>query len=163
VLKEVDKLVLFDEPALPLDHTGQPGSHLLTPEVLTPDQYHPSPPPTPYHLLLLAVLEDAIRCFQRNFRARSGSRRVQFREAKEWLFDTRSGGFMSFPVVCESLGIEATLLRRHLREWQTRTRRGLEVPRLPRRRPISTDKPISHIMFERYSARAGSRVSPGKI
>src|SRR2546428_492417 len=90
-----------------------------------------------------AVLEDAIRCFQRNFDARRGRRRVLFREVKDWLFDPNGTAFVSCPMVCESLGIEAGLLRRRLREWQIRTTRGLHAPRLPRRTRISADKPIT--------------------
>ena len=119
------------------------GSRALSPDLLTPAQYYRALPPTPYHRLLLAVLEDAIHCFQRNLQAKRGQRRVVFREVKEWLFDTNGKAFMSFPVICESLGIEAPLLRRHLRQWEVRTLRGVEVRRLPRRTPIANDKRIA--------------------
>jgi hypothetical protein len=138
-----ERIVLFDESGTWSEYPRESGLSVFSPDLLTPAQYRPARPPTPYHRLLVAVLEDAIRCFQRNAGARRGPRRALFREVKEWLFDANGTGFMSFPVVCESLGIEAALLRRHLREWQARTTRGLQAPRLPRRTPISADKPIT--------------------
>jgi hypothetical protein len=133
----------FEKSGAPSAYLEESGSQLLSPDVITPAQYYSSPSPTPYHRLLLAVLEDAIRCFQRNLSARRGPRRLLFREVKEWLFDPNCTGFMSFAVVCENLGIEADLLRRQLRQWQIRNARGLQVPRLGRRTPLPADKPIT--------------------
>jgi hypothetical protein len=99
-------------------------SGVLWPDLLTSAQFYSAPSPSPYHRLLLAVLEDAIRCFQRNRGAARGQRRALFREAKEWLFDQDSTAFMSCRTVCECLGIEPTLLRRYLRQWQIRTMYG---------------------------------------
>jgi hypothetical protein len=101
---------------------------LSSPGALTPAQYYPAPATSPYQHLLLAVLEDAIRCFQRNFAVRNGPRRVLFGEAKEWLFDSDGTAFLSCPMVCEALGINAAQLRRYLREWHLKkvntSRRG---------------------------------------
>jgi hypothetical protein len=111
-------------------------SSLLLPDSLLPIQYYSTAKSSPYYRLLLAVLEDAIRCFQRNFDARTGRRRILFREAKEWLFGMDGTGFMSCPMVCESLGIEPVFLRRRLREWHIRVRHELNGPRQMRREPI---------------------------
>jgi hypothetical protein len=87
-----------------------------------PAQYYSSRQAGPYYRLLLAVLADAIRTFQRNCDATTGRRGIHFREAKEWLFGFDASSFMSCATVCESLGIDPILLRRRLREWHIRIR-----------------------------------------
>ena len=139
----VDEVIaLLDESSRQAQYHGESGSRVLSPHLLMPAQYYPSPALTPYHRLLLAVLEDAIRCFRRNLHARRGRRRALFQEAKEWLFDPNGTAFMSCPMVCDSLGIESARLRQVLREWQTKMSHGLDTPRLPRRALIFANKPI---------------------
>jgi hypothetical protein len=125
MLKSSHKLFgRFDNRALSLSHDEKRSSVLLL-GILLPAQYYSTRKTSPYHRLLLAVLEDAIRCFQRNYDARTGQRRLLFREAKEWLFDSDATVFMSCPMVCESLGIESVLLRRRLRGWYITIRHEL--------------------------------------
>jgi hypothetical protein len=116
---------------------------LASPGGLTPAQYYPPPPASPYHHLLLAILEDAIRCFQRNFAVRNGPRRALFRETEEWLFDSDGTAFLSCPMVCETLGINSAHLRRYLREWHLRMKAGHRAPRLVPCRPIPADPHIT--------------------
>jgi len=123
----------FDESSFPAGYPEASGSGVLLPDLITSAQYYSSPVPSPYHRLLLAVLGEAIRCFQRNFGATRGPRQVLFREAKEWPFDPNGTAFMSCRMVCESLGIEPALLSQNLREWHARMMHGLAGPRLPRR------------------------------
>ncbi len=115
---------------------------LWAPDTLTPAQYNPAPATGPYQRLLLAILEDAIRCYQSNFAVRNGSRRILFRETEEWLFDSDGTAFLSCPMVCESLGVNSVQLRRYLREWQLRMKAGHDAPRLTRRSPASADTHI---------------------
>jgi hypothetical protein len=124
---------LFDELSFPAGSPEASGSGVLLPDLLTRAQYYSSPESSPYCRLLVAVLEDAIRCFQRNFGATRARRQMLFQEAKEWLFDPNGTALMSCRMVCESLGIEPALLRRQLREWHIRITHGLTAPRLPRR------------------------------
>jgi hypothetical protein len=126
---------LFDNHDLSPSQDEDPSS-LLLPDSLLPFQYYSTAKASPYYRLLLAIIEDAICCFQRNFDARTGRRRILFQEAKEWLFDSDATTFMSCPIVCESLGIEPVLLRRRLREWHIRVRHKLNEPRQMRRAPI---------------------------
>lgn len=74
--------------------------------------------------LLLAVLEDGIRCYQENICAVNGKRRVLFDEAKEWLFSDDTGWFCSFVSICTLLNLEPDYIRRGLREWEGQMRRG---------------------------------------
>jgi hypothetical protein len=103
---------------------GSDEDNVLASEVLMPSQYYAARATTPYHHLLLAILDDAIRCFQNNLDAKTIRRRKLFRETEYWLFETKDAGFMSCPTVCESLGISAVALRHYLREWQKATRDG---------------------------------------
>jgi hypothetical protein len=92
--------------------------------VLLPVQFYSAASTTPYHHLLAAILEDAISCFQKNCDARSIRRHIIFREAEEWLFDSRGTGFTSSLQVCENLGIDPIQLRRYLRKWKLNSARA---------------------------------------
>jgi hypothetical protein len=132
----------FDRGNAPWGSGHELRANLSPPGHLTPAQYYPAPAASPYQRLLLAILEDAIRCFQRNFAVRTGPCAVLFRETKEWLFDPDGTAFLSCPMVCESLGINSVELRRYLREWQLRMKTGHEQPRLTRRRLVPADSCI---------------------
>ena len=122
---------------------GSDEDNVLASEVLMPSQYYAARAITPHHRLLLAILEDAIRCFQNNLEAKTIRRRRLFRETEHWLFETKDAGFMSCPTVCESLGISSVALRRSLREWQKATREGRRASRLGRRAPVFADHAIA--------------------
>lgn len=68
--------------------------------------------------LLLAVLEDAINCFQKQFAARDRRGKKLFREAEAWIMDQNDERLFSFSNICESLGINAEYLRRGLARWK---------------------------------------------
>lgn len=75
--------------------------------------------------LLLAVLQDAIECFQKYVRATDPVKRKLFVEAEEWLMradDTGSSnaGF-SFTYICEVLGLDPVFLRQGLQRWRETT------------------------------------------
>jgi hypothetical protein len=118
---------------------NEPGADLSSLGALTSAQYYPAPAASPYHHLLLAILEDAIHCFQRNFAVKDGPRRALFRETEEWLFDSDGTAFLSCPMVCETLGINSAQLRRYLREWHLRMKAGLQAPRFVRCRSVPAD------------------------
>ena len=105
----VNDLIAGDyDSSWPQGWPGETGPRMLAPDRITSAEYHPSPCSTPYQRLLLAVLEDAIRSFQRNLHVTSGPR-VVFGEVQQWLFHRTDTGFMSCPSVCLSLGIEPSL------------------------------------------------------
>jgi len=79
-------------------------------------------PLEPERTLLLAVLEDGIRCFQENLFAINGKRRGLFDEAKEWLLSDDNDWFCSFVSICTLLNLEPNYIRRGLREWEARAR-----------------------------------------
>ena len=82
-------------------------------------------PLEPERTLLLAVLEDGIRCFQENLFAVNGKRRGLFDEAKEWLFSDDANWFCSFVSICTLLNLEPSYIRRGLREWEALERKAM--------------------------------------
>ena len=71
-------------------------------------------------LLMLAVLEDAIDCFQKFAQARDPRGEQMFEEAREWVNSTDRGWLFSFENICDTLEINADYVRRGLREWRDR-------------------------------------------
>lgn len=77
--------------------------------------------------LLIAVLEDAVYCFQKYLFAKNAQGQVLFREADEWMMGpplpTRldagnEAPSFSFEYICEVLGLDPDYLRRGLRSWR---------------------------------------------
>jgi hypothetical protein len=95
---------------------------LFQPDTLLPEQYletfrrklHLEPEKK----LMLAVLEDAIACFQKYVFARDGKGRMLFQEAEDWVLDTNSDWLFSFGNVCETLGFSPEYLRQGLAHWK---------------------------------------------
>lgn len=88
-------------------------------------------PLEPERILLLAILEDGVRCYQENLLVSGGKRRALFDEARDWLFSDDSSWFCSFVSICTMLNLEPNYIRRGLREWEARSRKGAQA-KLPR-------------------------------
>lgn len=94
---------------------------LFQPDTLLPDQYldtfrrklHLEPEKK----LMLAILEDAIACYQKYIFARDGKGAALFREAEEWVEERGSGSVFTFDSACESLGLNPEYLRRGMADW----------------------------------------------
>lgn len=97
---------------------------LFQPDTLLPEQYldtfrrklHLEPEKK----LMLAVLEDAVACYQKYLLARDSKGKTLFLEAELWVEQKSGDGVFSFDSVCEVLGLDPEYLRRGLREWKTR-------------------------------------------
>jgi len=70
--------------------------------------------------LMLAVLEDALDCYQKYAFARDGQGRQLFAEACEWIGSESRGWFFSFENICETLEITPEYLRRGLERWRSK-------------------------------------------
>ena len=68
--------------------------------------------------LFIAVLEDAVHCFQRYALASDMQGQARFREAEEWLMEPDTGALISFEYICEMYGFETESIRSHLRRWR---------------------------------------------
>lgn len=112
-------------------------SSLFAPSILTPDQYYDERRDDsvlrPIKRLMLAILEDALRCIQRHADARSGACRRMYREAEQWLCSESGNALFSFTMVCETLGIEPKYLRSGLRQWRKMQPHGDTGQRVARR------------------------------
>ena len=78
-------------------------------------------------ILLLAILEDGVRCYQENLFVSGGKRRVLFEEAQEWLFSDDSTWFCSFVSICTMLNLDPGYIRRGLRQWEARARKTAQA------------------------------------
>jgi hypothetical protein len=99
--------------------------------------------------LMLAVLEDAMRCYEGHGARDSQPRR----EAEAWLFDRRADGPFAFDSICEALGFDPDYLRGGVRLWRLQKLAGTNPPMLARRSPVMRDGEISP---RRAAARAKS-------
>ena len=68
--------------------------------------------------LMLAVLEDALDCYQKYAFAKDGHGRQLFDEANEWITSGNRVWFFSFENICETLAINPEYLRRGLENWR---------------------------------------------
>lgn len=125
---------------------------LFQPDTLLPDQYLETFR-RKFHLepekkLMLAVLEDAIACYQKYIFTHEGKGKMLALETEAWLLDENSDWLFSFDSVCEALGFDPAYLREGLMRWKqqrladhsqakvyqlvprrTRSRRGVSLAR----------------------------------
>lgn len=104
---------------------------LFQPDILIPSQYLATTKSKNYQesekKLMLAVLEDALWCFQNGLlRRENKKRRVLSMEAEEWIMEESGGWLFSFNEICQMLGLEPKYLRKRLVGWKAETlcRRG---------------------------------------
>jgi hypothetical protein len=65
----------------------------------------------PEKRLMLAILEDAVQCFQNNGFAQSVRGRRIFHEARKWIVDADRDWIFSFENVCEALALNPAYVR----------------------------------------------------
>lgn len=106
---------------------------LFQPDVLLPAQYlertKKNTEAMPERALMLALLEDAVCCFQKYLLVSNRKGRIFFKEAEGWIFDQDNNGVVSFSNVCDVLGIDADYLRLGLLRWKEKhlAARGCKV------------------------------------
>jgi hypothetical protein len=97
---------------------------LFQPDTLLPDQYldtfrrklHLEPEKK----LMLAILEDAIACFQKYVFAQDGKGTALFHESEDWMMEVAGEGVFAFDSICEALGLHPDYLRRGMVAWKNR-------------------------------------------
>jgi hypothetical protein len=82
----------------------------------------------PEKRLMLAILSDAVHCYQVGCDAQRTSRIRAFREAEEWLLNAKGYGPFSFENVCSTPDITPEYFRKMLRKWQIGRVGGARVP-----------------------------------
>lgn len=95
---------------------------LFQPDILIPGQFLATTKSKtqrdPEQRLMLAVLEDAVWCFQSGLRAKDKKKQDLSREAEEWLMEEDSQWLFSFNEICDLLGLEAKYIRKRLVVWK---------------------------------------------
>ena len=94
---------------------------LFEPDTLLSAQYldlHRKALLEPEKRLMLAVLEDAINCFQVNVMAQSGRRKKLFNESEDWIMGRDDDWIFSSVSVCELLRFNPEYVRRGLLRWK---------------------------------------------
>jgi hypothetical protein len=76
----------------------------------------------PEKRLMLAILEDAVNCFQENLSAESGKRKILFNDVEQWIRADGSDWVFSFDHICEALGLTPAYVRQGLLRWQEKNR-----------------------------------------
>ena len=109
---------------------------LFQPDTLLSDQYFENFRRKtlwqPEKRLMLAVLQDAIHCYQDNLFTRNRKRKKLFLDTEEWISALDRDWVFSFEAVCEALGLNPAYVRQGLLRWQDRRRKQL--------RPIGIDR-----------------------
>jgi hypothetical protein len=72
----------------------------------------------PERRLMLAILEDAINCYQDNLLAQWSRTGRLFTEAEQWILEKGSDWLFSFQNICETLGFNPEYVRQGLLRWK---------------------------------------------
>ena len=68
--------------------------------------------------LMLAVLDNAIECFQKYVLAQREREKRLFQEAEDWILEKDSDWFFSFENICETLELYPDYIRQGLMYWK---------------------------------------------
>lgn len=95
---------------------------LFQPDTLLPAQYFETfrrkAHLEPEKRLMLAVLEDAIACFQKHVAAGDGKGKAMFRDAEAWILEDDRDWLFSFLNICEIFGFDPQYVRQGLMRWK---------------------------------------------
>ena len=97
---------------------------ILQPDILLPLQYHRTQ--RTRHLLLpeqklaVAILEDAIACYQHYARSRGERAEANYREAEAWIMNRERHWLFSFERICELMALNPDYIRAGLKSWRAK-------------------------------------------
>jgi hypothetical protein len=104
-----------------VNQTEQIEGEFSQPQAVLPLQFYGARRGTseaePFRRLMVAMLVDAVRCFQSKFEARQPAKRQEFAEARSWIFSDEDGEPFSFRAVCDALQVDPKALRNGLLHW----------------------------------------------
>ncbi len=113
---------------------------LFQPDILIPSQYLATHQrrfhQEPEKILMLALLEDAIVCFQDNLGATCKRKKALFEDVEKWILTEDGSYIFSFENICDVLGFDASYLRNGMIRWKQLALAGAQVKE-PRRRLAS--------------------------
>jgi hypothetical protein len=91
----------------------------------------------PEKRLMLAVLEDAINCFQDHLFAQGGRGKRLFAEAEEWILEKDGDWTFSFDSICQMLGFNPEYVRWGLLKWKEKNLSKLPDARVWERKKMA--------------------------
>jgi|SRR5262245_36589647 len=135
------------------------GASMIQSDSLAPFQYYDSLRRKallePEKLLMAAVLEDAIDCYQRYATSQRRKWQRVFAEAEAWFMEEDGDWLFSFANICAVLGLSPGFIRTGLVRWKERhlsENPQCKVYKLPARRGRTKHAPLRHRMV-------GSRIT----
>ena len=106
-------------------------AELFAPEIVLPEQLHQGYRRDSYlsgeKALMLAVLEDGIRCFQEHLTNPRSNPRLLSKQSEDWIRAVDYEWPFSFNNVCETLGIDPDALREKLLTWKAKRLQSAEA------------------------------------
>src|SRR5690242_21910 len=106
------------------DRTPESLADLFAPDIVLPEQFFEGArrdsQASGEKALMLAVLEDGIRCFQEHLRNPRSNPRLLSQQAESWIRAVDYEWPFSFNNVCETLGIDPSALRAALLDWKAK-------------------------------------------
>jgi hypothetical protein len=110
---------------------GETVEGLFQPDILAPAQYFDGlmkeQARAPERDLALAMLEDAVMCFQKYLKSTREKERYIFTEAEEWFLSDDRHWVFSFLNLCDFLGLDPEFLRKGLFRWKDDALSGQDV------------------------------------
>ena len=77
--------------------------------------------------LMVAVLEDAIKCFQKYALGHDHWEKRLFQEVEDWILKKNGEWLYSFENICETLQLNADYIRKGLRVWKEAKRKSYSI------------------------------------
>lgn len=78
----------------------------------------------PERVLMLAVLQDAVGCFQEHVGAKCKRKQEMHSDAEEWIASSDRSYLFSFENICEALGFDPAYMREGLARWKRTAQQG---------------------------------------
>jgi hypothetical protein len=107
-----------------VERTPESLADLFAPDIVLPEQFFEGArrdsQASGEKALMLAVLEDGIRCFQEHLRNPRSNPRLLSQQAETWIRAVDYDWPFSFNNVCETLGIDPGALRGALLDWKAK-------------------------------------------
>lgn len=108
-----------DQPRAPVEERALA---VFQPDILVENQYQSTYRRRfyldPERVLMLAVLQDAVVCFQDNVSATCKRKRSMHLDAEGWIMNEDHSYLFSFENVCEALGYDPQYMRQGLLRWK---------------------------------------------
>ena len=118
---------------------------VIEPELVMPDQFFSSLAKQPgidgERRLMLAVLRDAVLCYQRYALARDARGRAEFEEARQWIEGTDREWPFSYENICDVLSLDPAYVRDGLHRRAPRSVRLQTIQRIaPHIMPLESQR-----------------------